>query len=174
MQIYLILYIFSQNQQENFKENVKPRGSGRKNSTSKQKKQFFDIGQVKILEGYFQLGLTNPNDDSRDILAEELKVDVNRVNVWFQNRRKKVKDQEKDLKAREALHVVDYRRYESNPEVIFVKNKPILNNLITVQESLRSKGNSIPCPRAVQLKRPNVQTGVKEAAKNRLSAQNKK
>ena len=177
---------YLQNQQENSKENVEnietAKGSGKKT-------QRFDIGQLKILEGYFQQGLTNPNEESRQILAEEIKVDVHRVEVWFPNRRQKVKNQEKDLKAREALHAVDYRRDASSPEVIYVSNskigdilsnKPILKNIITYQETLRCKGIPIPCPRAVQLQRPIVETAVREfnpglsVAKNRLSVQNKK
>ena len=205
--IYLILYIVSfqflptsrtgvpgpqqsvshetldlQNQREKSEENVKnnetSKGSGTKKSASGY--QRFDIGQIKILEGYFQQGLTNPNEDSRNILAEELKVDVHRVFVWFRNRRPKVKNQQQDLRAREALHAVDFQRDASSPEVIYVSNRPTLNNLITYQENLRSKGNSIPCPQAVQLQRAHVQTVVRgfnptlPAAENRLSVQNKK
>ena len=47
----------------------------------KRQKQRFEIGQRKILEGYFQKGLTNPNEESKEILAEELQVDVHRVQV---------------------------------------------------------------------------------------------
>ena len=101
-----------------------------------------------------------------------------------------MKNQEKDLKAREAVHAVDYRRDASSPEVIFVSNskigdilsnKPISKNIIIYQETLRSNGIPIPCPRAVQLQRPIiVQTAARgsnptlPAAENRLSVQNKK
>ena len=109
--------------------------------------------------------------------------------LWFQNRRQKVKNQEKDLKAREAVHAVDYRKDAKSPGVIYVSNskigdilsnKPILKNIIIYQETLRSNGIPIPCPRAVQLQRPTVQTAARgsnptlPAAENRLSVQNKK
>ena len=167
---------------ENGEKNEPAKGSGKK-------KQRFEIGQRKILEGYFQQGLTNPNEESKEILADELQVDVHRVKVWFQNRRQIVKNQEKDLKAREAVHAVDYRRDASSPEVIYVSNskigdilsnKPILKNIITYQETLRANGIPIPCPRAVQLQRPIVQTAARGSnptlptAENRLSVQNKK
>ena len=67
-----------QKTQENLEEN------GESNETAKgsgKQQQRFEIGQRKILEGYFQQGLTNPNEESKEILAEELQVDVHRVQV---------------------------------------------------------------------------------------------
>ena len=201
--IYLILYIFpfqvlptpstgvppttpdlqyQESSKENVENNETAKGSGKK-------QQRFEIGQRKILEGYFQQGLTNPNEESKEILADELQVQVHRVKIWFQNRRQTMKNQEKDLKAREAVHAVDYRKDTSSPGVIFVNNskigdilsnKPILKNIITYHETLRSNGIRIPCPRAVQLQRPTIQNAARgsnptlPAAENRLSVQNKK
>ena len=122
-----------QNQQEKAPENVEnnetAEGSRRK---SAEKRITFDLRQLKILEGYFQQGMTNPNADTKKILAEELgmtllrsgyslgqavEVQTHSIQTWFQNRRQKVKNPERDKKAKAVLDEVD-RSEASSPEVI--------------------------------------------------------
>ena len=122
-----------QNQQEKAPENVEnnetAKGSRRK---SAEKRITFDLRQLKILEGYFQQGMTNPNADTKKILAEELgmtllrsgyslgqavEVQTHSIQTWFQNRRQKVKNPEQDKKTKAVLDEVD-RSEASSPEVI--------------------------------------------------------
>ena len=62
-----------QNQQEKAPENVENNETA-KNSRRKspEKRITFDLRQLKLLEGYFQEGLTHPNAETRDLLAREL------------------------------------------------------------------------------------------------------
>ena len=118
-----------QNQQEKAPENVEnnetAKGSRRK---SAEKRITFDLRQLKLLEGYFQEGLTHPNAETRDLLAGELgisslgqaaEVEAHSIQTWFQNRRQKVKNPERDKKAKAVLDEVD-RSEASSPEVKFI------------------------------------------------------
>ena len=118
-----------ENLDENVESNETAKGSRRK---SPEKRITFDLRQLKILEGYFQQGMTNPNADTKKILAEELgmtllrsgyslgqavEVQTHSIQTWFQNRRQKVKNPERDKKAKAVLDEVD-RSEASSPEVI--------------------------------------------------------
>ena len=120
-----------ENSDENVENNETAKGSGMKKSATAEKRITFDHRQLKILEGYFQQGMTHPNADSRQIIAEELgmsllrsgyslgqavEVQAQNIQTWFQNRRQKVKNSEQDKKARAALDEVD-RSEASSPEV---------------------------------------------------------
>ena len=161
-----------QNQQEKAPENVEnnetAKGSGMKNSAAAEKRITFDLRQLKVLEGYFQQGMTHPTADSKQILADELgmsslgqavEVEAQSIQNWFQNRRQKVKNPEKDKKAKAVLKEVDRSSEASSPEVIYVSN-PDLNNSIRYQEQLRSQGNHNPYPQPVHPQVPQVQPAV--------------
>ena len=147
---------------ENVENNEMAKGSRRK---SAEKRITFDLRQLKLLERYFQEGLTHPNAETKDLLAEELGisslgqavgVEAQNIQNWFQTRRQKVKNPEKDKKAKAVLDEVD-RSEASSPEVIYVSN-PDLNNSIRYQEQLRSQGNHNPYPQPVHPRQvPQVQ-----------------
>ena len=141
----------SENLDENVESNETAKGSRRK---SPEKRITFDLRQLKILEGYFQQGMTHPNADTKQLLADELgisslgqaaEVDAQSIQNWFQNRRQKVKNPEQDKKAKAVLDEVDRSAEASSPEVTYVSN-PDLNNSIRYQEQLRSQGNHNPYP----------------------------
>ena len=146
---------------ENVESNETAKGSRRK---SPEKRITFDPRQLKILEGYFQQGMTHPNADTKQLLANELgisslgqaaEVDAQSIQNWFQNRRQKVKNPEQDKKAKAVLDEVDRSAEASSPEVTYVSN-PDLNNSIRYQEQLRSQGNHNLYPQPVHPQVPQV------------------
>jgi hypothetical protein len=158
-----------QNQQEkapeNLEENVENNETAKESRRkSAEKRITFDLRQLKILEGYFQQGMTHPNADTKQLLAEELgistlgqavEVEAQSIQNWFQNRRFKAKNPEKDKKARDVLKEVE----ASSPEVIYVPN-PDMNRSIGYQEYLRSQRNLNPYPQPVNPQVPQAQPAV--------------
>ena len=147
-----------QNQQEKAPENLDENVESNETANGSIRITF-DLRQLKILEGYFQQGLTHPNAETKELLAEELGIsslghavvaEAQHVHNWFHSRRQKVKNPEKDKKAREVLEEV---------EVTYVSN-PDLNNSIRYQEQLRSRGNHHPYPQPVHPQVPQVQPAV--------------